>query len=621
MPSHPPKSALNVVSDSPDFRDRYYEPTLAALRDELPPPDDLYILNQGQEGACTGFGLAATINLMYKKQRKDFTVSARMLYEMARRYDEWPGEDYEGSSCRGAIKGWKNSGVCLEKLCPYIPHADNFVIDQEISQDARGRTIGAYYRLRPDIAEVHAAINETGVVYTSAAVHQGWFETAEDAAGIPVIPRHENSIGGHAFALVGYNNRGFWIQNSWGKSWGRDGLALWLYEDWAENVKDAWVVQLALPTPQIFDSRFNAGLGSSANRGATYGSVPRVAIEEHFVHLDDGQYHDKGRYWSNQNHMTLVQKNLGASACEHVLFYAHGGLNSVKASARRIAAMKQVFLDNNIYPFHFMYDTGLFEEAKDVLLGKRKSADQITGGISEWFDRRVENLTRKPGRALWREMKHGACLPFAKVKADGSDVLRRLIGTIATLDPKAGFHVAGHSTGAVLQAYLLDRAIKLFPELSFDSCTLMAPAATNKLFDKLYRPLLKENRIKEMAIYNLTDKLEQDDNVVEVYGKSLLYLVSRAFEEEENTPLLGMQKYNRQLDVTDLPVEFIYSKGGQSGRTISTSHGGFDNDPFTMNDMLKRILGKDPARPFTEKELNYEKGTGPPQPFHQRKKE
>lgn len=36
-----------------------------------------------------------------------------MLYELARRYDEWPGEGYEGSSARGAMKGWVRHGVCL----------------------------------------------------------------------------------------------------------------------------------------------------------------------------------------------------------------------------------------------------------------------------------------------------------------------------------------------------------------------------------------------------------------------------------------------------------------------------------------------------------------------------
>ena len=42
-----------------------------------------------------------------------------MLYEMAKKHDEWPGEDYEGSSCRGAIRGWKNMGVCSDGDWPY----------------------------------------------------------------------------------------------------------------------------------------------------------------------------------------------------------------------------------------------------------------------------------------------------------------------------------------------------------------------------------------------------------------------------------------------------------------------------------------------------------------------
>ena len=42
-----------------------------------------------------------------------------MLYEMARRYDEWAGEKYSGSSARGAVKGWHKHGVCSESHWPY----------------------------------------------------------------------------------------------------------------------------------------------------------------------------------------------------------------------------------------------------------------------------------------------------------------------------------------------------------------------------------------------------------------------------------------------------------------------------------------------------------------------
>ena len=76
---------------------------------------------------------------------------------------------------------------------------------------------------------------------------------------------------------------------------------------------------------------------------------------------------------------------------------AHGGLNSPKASARRIAAMKEVFKDNGIYPFHIMYDTGIVEELKDLILRKEVDASERTGGFSDWTDRFLEGF----GTSSW----------------------------------------------------------------------------------------------------------------------------------------------------------------------------------------------------------------------------
>lgn len=601
-----PEESLNVTADAPDLRDRYYEPTLAPLKEVIHPPGNLYILDQGEEGACTGFGLAATINLLYRFQSKDTRVSPWMLYAMARRYDEWPGEDYDGSSCRGAIKGWKNTGVCAEALAPKLAKKSRFVITSKISDDAKRRTIGAYYRIRPNITDFHAAINETGVIYVSANVHKGWYKTKEDKDGEAYIPEHKTLIGGHAFAIVGYNQKGFWVQNSWGEeNWGQSGIALWLYEDWAKNVMDAWVVQLALPTPQIFAASAAVGSSSSANKMAEVNTVPRQNIEDHFVHLDDGKYHDEGRYWSNPDHMDLICERLKTKPYDHLMLYAHGGLNSIKASAKRIAAMKEIFLANGIYPFHFMYDTGLGEELKDVIFSKHEDTESMAGGVSDWFDRRIENATRKPGRALWREMKFGARKPFENKTSDGADVLNRIIGTVSNLGRPIKIHLVGHSTGAILHGYLLSRAATLFSKLDISTCSLLAPAASNMLFDSEYLPLLKSKMIKDLTIYNLTDKQELDDNVAVVYQKSLLYLVSRAFEEDPVAPILGMQMFNDQLKVANLPVSFVYSGGKGGTRSASTSHGGFDNDPATMNDVMKRILGKKPERPFTKKDLDY----------------
>lgn len=222
------------------------------------------ILDQGQEGACTGFGLACVANyllwLRHLSQGDKGTfhaVSARMFYELARRYDEWPGDDYEGSSCRGALKAWHKHGVCSDMLWPYS--AGRFVRPAKgWDADALSRPLGVYYRIDcHSIVDLQAAITEVGAIYVSAKVHNGWADLARKRAvkpparhaDLPIIQVVSNpgTKGGHAFALVGYDERGFVVQNSWGRNWGASGFAILPYEDWSMNCTDAWACALGCP--------------------------------------------------------------------------------------------------------------------------------------------------------------------------------------------------------------------------------------------------------------------------------------------------------------------------------------------------------------------------------------
>jgi D-beta-D-heptose 7-phosphate kinase/D-beta-D-heptose 1-phosphate adenosyltransferase len=83
-----------------------------------------------------------------------------------------------------------------------------------------------------------------------------------------------------------------------------------------------------------------------------------------------------------------------------------------------------------------------------------------------------------------------------------------------------------------------------------------------------------------------------------------------AFEEETPAPLLGMKIHNDGLagKVPKGRLEFCYSsgRGGPKTRTSARTHGGFDNDIRTMNDILRRVLGKTrPRRLFTRGDLDY----------------
>lgn len=445
---------LNAVEDAPDFRDFRYAPALLDLKDEIEAPKDLTPLDQGAEGACTGFGLAAVINLLLSRRGSERRVSPRMLYEMAKKYDEWKGEDYVGSSCRGAVRGWNSMGVCSEKLAPYKVSELGWSLNIEQARDARATTLGAYYRVSKRLSDYHAALNEAGALFASARVHKGWERGSVKNGRIPM---KAGTLGGHAFAIVGYSEDGFWVQNSWGKSWGDNGVALWSYEDWLENVRDAWVVRLALSTPQIWHLTPTASDQQGTEEGLFRRSPKRAEIVGHFVHIDDGDFDDKGKYWAD---LTTVRQTAELVATsqkyDHLLLYAHGGLNSIEDSARRIVAMKEVFKANRIYPFHFMYDTGLLEEIKDLVLGKKEETEKRAGGFTDFTDKLIEKGTRHAGRAIWREMKNGATKPF-RVGRAGSLTIAAFLAAFARpgATPKS-VHIVGHSTGAILLASLLE---------------------------------------------------------------------------------------------------------------------------------------------------------------------
>ena len=620
---------LNVSADLPDLRDRIYEPALLDLKLglSLANPAASPVLNQGQEGACTGFALASAINLQNnlraKKQASISSnvqlpnrVSPRMLYEMAKLHDEWPDEDYEGSSIRGALKGFFHNGACDDTLAPYVDGEANWNLTKEQAKDARNVGLGAYFRLRPQIIDYHAALNEVGVVYVSAHVHRGWQNPKKG-----IIKQSNIHEGGHAFIIVGYDQQGFLIQNSWGTDWGgfngQSGIAHWSYADWADNIMDAWVLRLSVPTPQYFDLTHTpkSDAEAVAFQSESVSHPKRSEVVGHFIHLDDGKLVETGRYATPLSSIQETADVLVAdenrpdnapSKYDHLMFYMHGGLNNSKASAWRIRQMKAVFKRNRIYPIHFMWETGISEELKDILFGAFQKAEGRVGGLSDWGDLVIEKFARLPGRAIWREMKRDAARSFVE-QAGGTQAVKVLLDGNRRRANPLKIHFVAHSAGSILLAELLRNKQAMETNLGLQSCSLMAPACTVDLFKETYVPLIgKPKGIDSLQQYNLIDQRELDDTVGP-YRKSLLYFVSRAFEEEQpdgsKAALLGMEKYSSDLALK--PDHKIHYAGRHHGFTKSKTHGGFDNDQTTMNRVLETILGSKPSNKmgFQDEEL------------------
>ncbi len=285
LPNIARRAALNVTRDVTDLRDRSYMPPPRSLPPIFPSDDDVkqymgaytragLILDQGQEGACTGFGLACVINYLRWHSagmpKELESASPRMLYKFARQFDEYEGENYDGSSCRGALKGWYHNGVCLESKWPYTT-GENSLPVPGWDIDAAERTLGVYYRIDPqDITDVQAAIQEVGAIFVSCYTHKGWDTVTmgdlppDSHAALPVIDYDgkPSRSGGHAFALVGFNRTGFVLQNSWGKKWGAGGFAVISYTDWLAHAMDVWVA--AMGVPGVIAGRLAAGRTQAA---------------------------------------------------------------------------------------------------------------------------------------------------------------------------------------------------------------------------------------------------------------------------------------------------------------------------------------------------------------------
>lgn len=602
-----------------DFRDLIYRPALIPLAERLiPDPRRITILDQQSEGACTGFGLAAVIDFLAAegRPRRKVRVSPRMLFEMAKRHDQWPGHDQDWSSARGAMKGWYKNGVCREAAWPYDPDEPGF-LTTERQQDALAVRLGAYYRILPRRSDVHAALCEVGAIFASAAVHAGW----QDPVGgvIPFDPAADEEEGGHAFAIVGYTSEGFLVQNSWGPGWGGfrsgdrrfRGLAVWTYDDFDRNVWDLWVARLALPLrPDDHPTSSKYTLSAGGTRLSSSGP-PRHAIRDGYLHVDDGRYDGQGDYPTTRPEAEDVLRRAvrGEARGEppaHLLLYAHGGLNDVKDAARRVASWQPVFEANDVHALHFIWETGLAAELRDLMTGKRALAEARVGSASDWWDRVLERVTRPVGAALWREMQRDAERAFETEDRAGSHALATLADLLAALPEKKRprLHLVGHSAGSIWHARALERWAALGGP-AIESLILFAPACTHALFDEAIRPALAAGRVGALHHFLLDDRTEAADDVAKIYRKSLLYLVSNAYQRRDAVePILGMEKFLGRLPTAGVAGRIRnYVSPRDRTKTAARSHGGFDQDETTMNAMLELVLGRAPKRRFTASEL------------------
>ena len=671
------KHMLAARPDTVDFRDRMYVTSLVEVPRERPLEDYLRlgvpVLDQGEEGACTGFGLATVVHCLLRTRslsgrpadRREegrfnrVQASPHMLYRMARRYDEWAGEDDDGSSARGAMKGWHKHGVCALAAWPAGGGgtSDTLFTDAR-ARDALSRPLGGYFRVNHrDIVAMHAAIAEVGVLYATSWVHAGWDGVKSD--GLVDPKRDKGNEGGHAFAIVGYDLLGFWIQNSWGPKWGRRGFCHVRYDDWLKNGTDVWVGRLGAPVGLASRTPAAQAAAATLAGGGVKTPLGIADLRPHVISIgNDGRLRNTGQLATDARTVNQIFTDDFVRITKdwkkrRILLYAHGGLCDEDGALHRVQDYRKALLEAEVYPLAFVWKTDYWTTIRNVLedAQRRRKPEGILDATRDFLlnrlDDALEPIARHAtGKLEWGQMKQNGL--GATLLADGG---ARLVASYVRQLAAQGVevHVAGHSAGSIFMAPLVqllatpgaidwtgmpdaeglahpaaDRGLGV----PVKSVTMWAPACTIDLFARCYQPVVNAGHVERFALYTLTDKAEQDDHCGHIYNKSLLYLVSHAFEATARNPLipvgdkganlsaagvgiLGMEWWLTRHPATKNWFQRLEGPGdmanegravwmlapnafGEGARNASTAkhHGDFDDDAATVKATLARVLGR-----------------------------
>jgi len=542
-----------------------------------------------------------------------------MFYEMAKRYDEWPGEDYQGSSARGAMKGWHKHGVCSDELWPYVPDKTDSVLSHERSTDAARRPLGAYYRVNhKDLVAMHTALAEVGVLLATGWTHLGWFKP-DKSSQIP-YGKDTSVLGGHAFAIVAYDERGFWVQNSWGDGWGNGGFARISYDDWLVNGLDVWVARLGVPVSLRVAESTAMTIAPGAGQAKSYSYAE---LRPHLVSLGGtGELMMEDTFGTSEAEVAMIFRDDIPRTTKdwnkkRLLLYAHGGLVKTTNLIQRVAEYRAAFLQAQVYPLAINWHTGFWTTVTSILqeaFRHRRPEGALSGDLDFMLDRlddTLEPLVRgMTGKAQWDDLKKQARLATASSKGGARLTLKYLADWMAA-EPDAEVHLLAHSAGSIFLAGLVkllaaEGEIKsglcrgaIGYGLPVVSCTLWAPSIRISEFKRNYLPAIRQGSVQRFAIYTLNDQAEQDTHCANIYNKSLLYLISNALEDRRGEPILGMEKYLQQDEelaqmLEDRSIEWVSAPNNapEGSRWASTArgHGDFDDDAPTLGSTLSRVL-------------------------------
>jgi hypothetical protein len=183
------------------------------------------VKNQGRIGSCVGHSGRVVYGDTLDFDGKE--PSAMWIYKKGKIHDPFPGEDYSGTTIKGACRGLIKEGCCEEKFWPYADNEGTQMLEGA-AENAAQYKIDAYYTIPKQNHDLikKALLKET--LWTSFRVHRHFYYTPKSGMVDSEKYLASDNVGGHAVAMTGWkiiDGDLYWeFQNSWGTSFGDRGF-------------------------------------------------------------------------------------------------------------------------------------------------------------------------------------------------------------------------------------------------------------------------------------------------------------------------------------------------------------------------------------------------------------
>ena len=336
------------------------------------------------------------------------------------------------------------------------------------------------------------------------------------------------------------------------------------------------------------------------------------ALRPYVVNLTEGKLSKGGEFSMPDGAIEVIIDSIARYAATtntpRVMLHAHGGLVGEKDALSYAKGAHQWWLDHGVYPIYIIWETSLFEVLKQRIGLARGPLGDARDSVFE------ETARAAGGKLIWGDMKESARLASSADagggEAGGARIFVQALAQLIKSKPSGkdiSVHAVGHSAGSIVHAHLLPELLNL--GVPVQGLSFLAPAVRIDLFKDKLLQLIVGKQIQSFAMFTMEEDAERDDDCVEpigvtLYGKSLLYLVSRAFEPKRDTPILGLEEMLKQDPaIVNLfntsRLELARARGKpQNDATKAKRHGCFDNEAATMASVLETIVQAPPAHPF-----------------------